>query len=210
MNARRALGFCCAALVALLGSVSARAADVPGKFDYWVLSLSWSPEFCSSNFGDEQCRQRLSFVVDGLSTQNEDGDGPTRCGKHERVPKELMLRMLPLMATEKAIQSEWNRDGSCSGLDQQQYFELIERARRKLEIPQVYDAPENRIESSRAEILQTFTDLNKPFSNSFALDCRGHWLRTVQVCFNRDLSPRACGEKIENDCGSKVLVRSLR
>src|SRR3546814_19782608 len=79
----------------------------------------------------------------------------SRCGDRKRVDKELTTRMLPLMATEREIQSQWNRYGSCSGLDQQQYFELVERARRKLEIPQVYDAPERRIESSHDEVLQT-------------------------------------------------------
>src|SRR3546814_15655942 len=69
------------------------------------------------------------------------------------------------------------RSGSCAGLDQQQYFESVERARRKLEIPQVYDAPERRIESSHDEVLQTFSAINPDFRDSFALDCRGHWLR---------------------------------
>src|SRR3546814_5795651 len=118
--------------------------------------------------------------------------------------------MLPLMATEREIQSQWNRYGSCSGLDQQQYFELVERARRKLEIPQVYDAPERRIESSHDEVLQTFSAINPDFRDSFALACRGHWLRFVQVCFNRDLDPRACGQEVENDCGSTVRIRPPR
>src|SRR3546814_5574802 len=74
--------------------------------------------------------------------------------------------MLPLMATEREIQSQWNRYGSCSGLDQQQYFESVERARRKLEIPQVYDAPERRIESSHDEVLQTFSAINPDVRDS--------------------------------------------
>src|SRR3546814_2770937 len=85
------------------------------------------------------------------SPQNEHGKSPTRCGDRKRVDKELTTRMLPLMATEREIQSPWNRYGRCSGLDQQQYFELVERARRKLEIPQVYDAPERRIEARHDE-----------------------------------------------------------
>lgn len=198
------------ALATLLCSLSAHASGVPGKFDYWVLTLAWSPEFCASNFGDAECRERLSFVVRGLSPQNERGKAPSRCGGRERVPEELTSRMLPLMATEKAVQQEWNRNGSCSGLDQPQYFELIERARRKLEIPQVYDASEHRIESSHDEVLQTFRADNPDFKDSFALDCRGHWLSEVHVCFDRDLNPRACGQEVENDCGSTVRLRSSR
>src|SRR3546814_11320681 len=94
--------------------------------------------------------------------------------------------------------NDWSSDVLLfRSLDQQQYFELVERARRKLEIPQVYDAPERRIESSHDEVLQTFSAINPDFRDSFALDCRGHWLRFVQVCFNRDLDPRACGQRSE-------------
>lgn len=206
----RALRFSAVALCALLCSLSAHAAGIAGKFDYWVLSLSWSPELCASDFGNEECRQQLGFVVRGLEPQNERGKSPTRCGDRQRVTDELKLRMLPLMATETAIQQEWNRYGSCSGLDQAQYFELIERARRKLEIPQAYDAPEQRIESSHDDVLRNFQALNPDFRDSFALDCRGHWLREVHACFDHDLNPRACGQEVENDCGSKIRVRPLR
>src|SRR3546814_3526435 len=68
---RPGLGTWGAALAVLFCSLTARAADAPAKFDYWVLSLSWSPEFCVSNFGDEECRQQFGFVVRGLSPQNE-------------------------------------------------------------------------------------------------------------------------------------------
>jgi ribonuclease T2 len=200
-----------AALCAWLYSLGASAGGTPGQFDYWVLSLSWSPEFCSLNFGDEECRQSLDFVVHGLVPRNELGRSPSNCGDRERVPKELLVRMLPLMASEKLIQHEWNAHGSCSGVDQQTYFELIERARRKLEIPEVYEAPEKRITSNRDGVLQAFRSTNPDFANEdFALDCRGPWLREVQVCFDRDLNPRACAANVENDCGSKVIVRSRR
>src|SRR3546814_3586526 len=111
---RPGLGTWGAALAVLFCSLTARAADAPAKFDYWVLSLSWSPEFCVSNFGDEECRQQFGFVVRGLSPQNEHGKSPTRCGDRKRVDKELTTRMLPLMATEREIQSQWHRYGSRS------------------------------------------------------------------------------------------------
>src|SRR3546814_13766277 len=100
--------------------------------------------------------------------------------------------MLPLMATEREIQSQWNRYGSCSGLDQQQYFELVERARRKPELTQVYDAPERRIESSHDEVLQKFSPINPDLRDSFALDCRRHWLRFVQVRSEERRLGQAC------------------
>ncbi|NGY03443.1 ribonuclease T2 family protein [Solimonas terrae] len=207
----RTLGFAAAALCALLCSPGAPAGGTPGQFDYWVLTLSWSPEYCTADIGDEQCPKHLDFVVQGLQPQNELGRSPSSCGDRTRVPKDLLVRMLPMMASEKLIQHEWNTHGSCSGLDQQNYFELVERARRKLEIPGAYDAPEQRIETSRDAVLQAFKSTNPDFTGEdFALDCRGHWLDEIHVCFDRDLDPRACASNVENDCGNKVMVRSNR
>ena len=65
-----------AALIALAGTASAqdRRQNAPGEFDFYVLSLSWSPSFCeeASERGNEgrsqvQCGGRpFSFVVHGL------------------------------------------------------------------------------------------------------------------------------------------------
>src|SRR3979490_1711090 len=58
-----------------------RRQDEPGQFDFYVLSLSWSPSFCeeASERGNEgrsqaQCGGRpFSFVVHGLWPQYEHG-----------------------------------------------------------------------------------------------------------------------------------------
>src|SRR5580704_5376656 len=72
--------------VSLLGAGTASAQDRrqnnPGEFDYYVLSLSWSPSFCEEaqergNGGrsqQQQCGGRpFSFVVHGLWPQYERG-----------------------------------------------------------------------------------------------------------------------------------------
>ena len=46
----------------------------PGVFDYYVLSLSWSPEFCYSHPGKPECQSgHHGFVVHGLWPQFADG-----------------------------------------------------------------------------------------------------------------------------------------
>src|ERR1700729_2986492 len=72
------------ALAGMTGTASAqdRRQNEPGKFDYYVLSLSWSPSFCAANAErpsarskpDPQCGPRpYSFVVHGLWPQYERG-----------------------------------------------------------------------------------------------------------------------------------------
>ena len=38
----------------------------PGHFDYYLLNLSWSPEFCTLHDTDAQCAPRPGFIVHGL------------------------------------------------------------------------------------------------------------------------------------------------
>jgi ribonuclease I len=47
--------------LALLLTISAGAACTPGRFDYWLLSLSWSPQYCATaQIGRASCRERVS------------------------------------------------------------------------------------------------------------------------------------------------------
>ncbi len=38
----------------------------PQNFDYYLLNLSWSPEFCHSHRDNLQCSQQLGFILPGL------------------------------------------------------------------------------------------------------------------------------------------------
>src|SRR5438445_871292 len=75
----RTLSFSVAVLAMIIGVADAqdRWQNAPGQFDYYVLSLSWSPSFCetaTSNARRQQCGARpFSFVVHGLWPQYERG-----------------------------------------------------------------------------------------------------------------------------------------
>ena len=73
-------------------------ADLPGRFDYYVLALSWSPQYCAGPGarGDPQCARPYGFVVHGLWPQHERG-WPEDCGKGEWLSERLIERMLAIM-----------------------------------------------------------------------------------------------------------------
>ena len=105
---------------ALLAS-PALAQDIAGRFDYYVLSLSWSPSWCRAE-GDardaDQCDpgRRNSFVVHGLWPQYERGY-PEYCQRPApRLDRNLMRSMLDLMPAPGLIFHEWDKHGTCSGL----------------------------------------------------------------------------------------------
>ena len=85
----------CAALgLSLLASALPSAAeDRPGSFDFYVLSLSWSPTFCTGGRAKENPQQCAAdkdfrFIVHGLWPQREKGY-PDFCEitGQDRVPR---------------------------------------------------------------------------------------------------------------------------
>src|ERR1700749_323724 len=116
---------------AATASAQDRRQNTPGEFDYYVLSLSWSPSFCeeaaergNSGRSQAQCGGRpFSFVVHGLWPQYENGF-PEYCDRSaEWLERSIMTSMLDVMPAPGLIFSEWKKHGTCSGLSARGYFE---------------------------------------------------------------------------------------
>ncbi|MBG1262616.1 ribonuclease T2 family protein [Nostoc commune] len=63
----------------------------PGKFDFYVLTLSWSPDYCAANGSrdQQQCGsgRKLGFVLHGLWPQYQAGY-PANCST-QKLPSEV-------------------------------------------------------------------------------------------------------------------------
>jgi ribonuclease T2 len=95
------------------------APSKPGKFDYYVLSLSWSPEHCAEKPSDDsQCgtTRRYAFVVHGLWPQYENGGYPQNCSVDDPLTDGDVQKALDIMPSEDLIRHEWQKHGTCSGL----------------------------------------------------------------------------------------------
>ena len=119
-------------------------AGTPGRFDFYVLALSWSPSFCEKQkparrAKDPQCSGRpFSFVVHGLWPQFEQGY-PSYCQvPAPRLERALVDKALDLMPSRGLIYHEWNRHGTCTGLSAQAYFATVRKARAVVTIPPAY------------------------------------------------------------------------
>src|SRR5215203_2869776 len=92
------------ALMLIAGQAAAQDArqNEPGKFDFYVLALSWSPSFCEQAgerpSAQQQCGERpFSFVVHGLWPQYEKGF-PEYCEQPApKLDRSLVSSMLDLM-----------------------------------------------------------------------------------------------------------------
>jgi ribonuclease T2 len=204
-------------LVLAAGTASAqdRRQNAPGEFDFYVLSLSWSPSFCeeAAERGNEgrsqaQCGGRpFSFVVHGLWPQYERGF-PDYCQRPSpRLDRNIMASMLDLMPAPGLIFNEWDKHGTCSGLAARAYFETVRKARAAVKIPPEYLEMAEAKTIAPAEIEDAFVKVNPGLSNSaISVTCNRTRLSEVRICMSKDLQFRACEEIDRRACRRDEVV----
>ena len=185
----------------------------PGRFDFYVLSLSWSPSFCKESEergrpSNDQCRGRpYSFVVHGLWPQYERGF-PRDCQvPSPRLPREIATIMLDLMPARGLIYHEWDQHGTCSGLEAQAYFDLIRKARETVKIPESYAAPKTTLTVAPDEVEEAFVKSNPGLSRAaVSVTCGSTRLSEVRICMSKDLKFRDCDEIERRSCRRDKLI----
>jgi ribonuclease I len=128
----------------------------PGDFDYYLLSMSYAPDFCKLNPDKSktpECDGNYNLVLHGLWPQYSsprviDGhkfDYPQFCKTN--VKKEEVLATLSNISDwqtigpeyQELILHEWTRHGSCSGLMVQDYFNMAFKLARLVPNPKIPD-----------------------------------------------------------------------
>ncbi len=197
-------------------SAQDRRQNAPGEFDFYVLSLSWSPSFCeaasergnSSRGIQPQCAGRpFSFVVDGLWPQSDRGF-PNYCQRPSpRLDRNVMASMLDLMPAPGLIYNEWDKHGTCSGMGARAYFETIRKARAAVKIPADYLELTSAKTVAPLEIEDAFIKANPGLSSSaIAVTCDSKRLSEVRICMSKDLQFRACDEIDRRACRRDRVV----
>jgi ribonuclease T2 len=188
----------------------------PGAFDYYLLSLSWSPEYCAGPIGENdhrQCREgrRYGFVVHGLWPEYENGY-PQFCEGNPRVSPHLVHTMLPIMPSEELIRHEWQKHGTCSGLTAEQYFDKTQKAFARIVVPARYKNPTSAMTIKARRLKQDLVSANPRFTEkSFAVLCQDHFLSEVRICLDKNLEPRACSAEVKDSCPSeKIILRPVQ
>ncbi|MET3585952.1 ribonuclease T2 [Pseudorhizobium tarimense] len=195
-----------AALLLAAVMFSPAAAQAP-DFDFYVLSLSWSPTYCASEEG-RRSRQQCgggadhSFVVHGLWPQHERGY-PQFCPSREpqRVPQALGETMFDIMPSMGLIGHEWRKHGSCSGLSQRDYLAKTREAFEQVRIPRALANGERSLSLSTDKIEEMFVSANPGMTRQgIAASCDGRRLEEVRICLTRDLQFRDCAEVDRGGC----------
>jgi ribonuclease T2 len=191
-------------------SLPAYADGQPGKFDYYLLTLSWSPEHCAKAKNDKrQCGggKQYGFVVHGLWPQYNKGY-PDSCSTTPAVPKAVVQEMLPIMPSEKLIQHEWEKHGTCSGVKVGDYFGLIKSTFQTIKIPDAFTNPSRQVNTSAADIRKQFLASNPNLQ--MAVACKGKYLQEVRLCFDKEMHSTVCSSGVKDYCSSSdVIVRPV-
>jgi len=196
------------------GRSPTRTSAQPGVFDYYLLSLSWSPTYCVSHPDDRvQCaRKGYGFVLHGLWPQYTRGGYPQTCPTRQLLTPAARQLANTLFPSPQLVQHEWAKHGTCSGLDAMRYFQLAGTAHASIHIPDTLSGPTRPVALRTAQITEAFTTANSQLSShSLAVICSGQDLAEVRVCMDKDLAPTACGRGVVNQCRSDtVRVRPIR
>lgn len=202
--------------VPLLCAAPAAAEDrsIPGRFDFYVLALSWSPSYCEAVREREpgqmprQCAGRpYSFVVHGLWPQYETG-APRDCQiPPPRLNREIVAGMLDIMPSPRLIYNQWDRHGTCAGLAPQAYFDKLRQARDSVTIPAQFGNLRRPLAVTPDEVERAFIASNPGLSpRAIAVSCDRTRLSEVRICMTRDLQFRDCAEIDRRACRSERLV----
>jgi ribonuclease T2 len=213
--------FASAVLVgALFGVVEPSVAEEhpqnePGKFDFYMFALSWSPSFCADSAErasaaaedpnrrpDPQCGSRPhSFVVHGLWPQYERGF-PEFCQvPAPRLNRSIVSSMLDVMPSPSLIYHEWDRHGTCAGIPPAAYFTNIRKARAVVKIPPQFLDVSAPLTVTPQEVADAFVKANPGLAaNDIAIACGTPRLDEVRICMTRDFRFRDCPETERLSC----------
>jgi ribonuclease T2 len=209
------------ALLALLLTPRAATAqdsrqNALGQFDFYVLSLSWSPSFCAeaaergtgSATARVQCGPRpYSFVVHGLWPQYDNGF-PEYCQvPAPRLNRGVVSSMFDLMPAPRLIFNEWDCHGTCSGQSPRAYFETVRKARAVVKIPPEFTDLKEPFSVTPRAVEEAFITANPGLSpGAMAIGCDAKRLTEVRLCLSKDLQFRDCGEIAKRSCRREPLT----
>jgi ribonuclease T2 len=214
MNMQRSARLICCALagVLLLNGAAAfarhhhrakPATGTPGQFDYYILTLSWSPSYCLSHQQDTaQCGGKgYGFVLHGLWPQFDAGNWPEFCSADAPLPPDAQQLGNTLYPDPALMRHEWQRHGTCSGLDAMAYFRTADRAQAAVRLPAAFQAP-RRDQSLSAEQIASAFHASNPLipADGLIVACSRGELSEVRICLTRDLMARSCGRGVHDSC----------
>ena len=192
-----------------LASVALADGEKAGEFDYYVMSLSWSPNWCAQK-GDarnsDQCdaRHDHGWILHGLWPQYHRGF-PSLCRTTQRPPTRGMTDdMADIMGTSGLAWYQWKKHGTCSGLSASAYYALSRQAYESITRPPVFRQLDRAVRLPASVVEEAFLDANPELDRDMiTITCKNNHIQEARLCLSKSLKPVPCGQDVVRDCTLK-------
>jgi ribonuclease T2 len=170
---------------------AAQEARTSAAFDYYLLNLSWSPEFCHSHPTAAECAAHSTFVLHGLWPENNNGSYPENCSPAPGPTDPTQYG--DIYPDAHLLEHEWKTHGTCSGLSADEFFSSARKAFHSVTIPPKLAGLQSQISMPPNQVLGLFTASNPQIPRAaLALSCGSNYLTAVEVCLDKGLKPIPC------------------
>ncbi|GAB4544770.1 MAG: ribonuclease T2 [Ruegeria sp.] len=183
-----------------------------GEFDYYVLSLSWSPNWCAREGdarGSDQCdaRHDYGWILHGLWPQYHQG-WPSYCPTPKAPPSRGMTReMQDIQGSSGLAWHQWKKHGTCSGLSAADYYALSRQAYERINRPAVFRKLDTPVKLPARVVEEAFVKANPGLEpDMITVTCNSGYIEEVRICLSRELDPVPCGRDVIRDCTASDAV----
>lgn len=156
------------------------------SFDYYLLSLTWSPTFCEMRrHKTTQCQHlpHYRFVLHGLWPSDRRGAPPIFCSVQKVDPTTLQT-VLSIMPDKNLIKHEWCKHGTCSGITPKEYFDLAKKNYHAIQFPDFFYSNEP-VFKRVAEIKRALVEKNPTLRyDAIQVLNKKRELTEIRVCFD--------------------------
>jgi ribonuclease T2 len=195
------------AILSLLLAAPARAeGERAGDFDYYVMALSWSSNWCALEGdarNDPQCDagRGLTWVMHGLWPQYETG-WPSFCRTGEADPTRAQTAaMADIMGGSGLAFYQWKKHGRCAWLSAQDYFKTVRAAFDSITLPEVFENITRDLTLPASVIEDAFIESNPSLArDQITITCKADMIQEARICLDKSLNRRRCGADVIRDC----------
>jgi ribonuclease T2 len=179
-----------------------------GDFDYYLLALSWAPNYCAGHPSHHSSECKIgghnAFVLHGLWPQANSGAPPMSCSTASPVASDTVDHMLNYMPSRGLIQHEWEKHGTCTGLAAQDYFAKVEQAFKNVHVPEQYPRLEHEQQFNVSDLEKSFAEANHAPPEVFRVSCHAGALVSVEICVDKNLRYQSCTQSVRECPANQV------
>ncbi len=177
-----------------------------GTFDYYVLSLSWSANWCALE-GDARASPQCDvtrdhgWILHGLWPQFHRGF-PSFCHTTSHPPSRSITHdMADIMGTPGLAWHQWKKHGTCTNLTAEQYFALSRQAYATIARPEVFGKIDRPLRLPASVVEDAFLKSNPRIEpDGITITCKNGYIQEARICLSLDLKPLPCGQDVVKDC----------